>query len=146
MAPQNVGASTVCGTCNQIRPAHHCQGCNNTKPHDSCHFKPKGVRFTATCLHCLRRVSKNSHSKENIPPTRIASQRIDEENEDNPNEDTAGLSVLGLNQFLDAITEPGVRTFQALVNVEELDGEGREQKRADTLARVIWEKTDYRWL
>lgn len=64
------------------------------------------------------------------------------EEDDDDTLQTAGLTELSLNIFLDTIAlSDDIHSFAALVNISTLPGKAREQ--ANSLAKLVWDYSDY---
>jgi hypothetical protein len=83
-------------------------------------------------------VSSKKGEKENVAPNTIDEDDVDAE--------CTGLPELQLDQFLETISQLGIHTFAACINVAGLEREGSGRQRADALARVVWERRSYRFV
>ena len=128
------------------RPRRFCRGCKCTKDLNEKNFRKvsDGTEFSVSCLKCLSRKKKNTNSaKEN----RSASNHSEhtETVPSIPNTDFVGTSILGLDQFLDAISRSEVETFASYVQIASIK-HGDKRACADTLAKLVWERMDYRFV
>ena len=120
---------------------HVCNNCKKSKDVDK--FKLTWDGYQKTCWPCLqarwlwfRKKNAPETNKENIGGD------LDKNNDDSSN--VEGLSELKLDAFLDAISVPDITEFAAHVDV--LTTTGSLCNRANTLAKLIWERLHYQFM
>ncbi|KAJ6551889.1 hypothetical protein B0H19DRAFT_1073515 [Mycena capillaripes] len=111
-----------------------CSGCGKTKPGDQ--FKMKATGRARTCIPCQSR-SRNA-KRDNKENEEIDVGADDEE------EDDSDLGVLGLTEFLDALTrqDDNLR-LEARVDITSVSG--TRKAKSDAIVALIWGRMKYRF-
>jgi hypothetical protein len=124
-----------------------CLKCKNTLPLTSFPRSHRKEGYTSTCTKCTaskkdwrqkQKLAKGK-DKENIDPQGSTSIDLDAEIRDNT------LSLLSMEEFLTILGQQNNSvTLDANVDIKDLTGKMRD--RADSLAGLIWERMNYRFL
>lgn len=127
-----------------------CPMCRKSKDSNTTHFQLARDGLSVNCLECLvarrKRHSQkkgSSHNKENRPTS--DSQDSDPDEEDEP-ENLSALSEIKIDAFLEAITAvEDLHSFTARVDVSSFMTNDLKE-RANTLAKGIWGRLNYRFV
>jgi hypothetical protein len=124
-----------------------CHKCKNTLPLPSFPWCHRKQGYTSTCLKCTaskkewrqkQKLAKGKN-KENVDPQGSTFIDLEAEIQDNV------LSLLSMEEFFTILGQQSNSvTLDANVDIKELTGEMRD--RADSLAGLIWDKMNYRFL
>jgi hypothetical protein len=130
---------------NLISSQKKCSSCKQTVSLNSFPYstvKGKTTTQTATCASCTSR-KKESRRKGKANKENVNSK--DQDPEPLEKVDHTPLTDLTLGDFLRILEQQDdTITLEANVNVSELQGDRKEQ--ADSLASLVWEKMNYRFL